>query len=60
MLEQEILALKKRRGQLSTIIRNYIERKRYVYDKVLEFIELTKKLNSYGCKLSCDNEYVKL
>lgn len=60
MLEQEILALKKRRGQLSTIIRNYIERKRYAYDKVLEFIELTKKLNSYGCKLSCDNEYVKL
>lgn len=60
MLEQEILALKHRRGQLKTIIRNYIERKRYVYDKVLEFIELTKKLNSYGCKLSCDNEYVKL
>ena len=60
MLEQEILALKKRRGQLSTIIRNYIERKRYAYDKVLEFIELTKKLNSCGCKLSCDNEYVKL
>lgn len=60
MLEQEILALKKRRSQLSTIIRNYIERKRYAYDKVLEFIELTKKLNSYGCKLSCDNEYVKL
>lgn len=60
MLEQEILALKHRRGQLKTIIRNYIERKRYAYDKVLEFIELTKKLNSYGCKLSCDNEYVKL